>query len=234
MMILATMLAASLALGDGMIDELPTAQTIAAQSGGAQTNELTQALALLVRMYSNEMNSAHGRIRWHGKVERQETVTNETGEVVAMKSVYADGYEHTVEASRPNPRNKSAVTAVESMPAYITNGVPARLAAARAKAWQNGKTVTKVVPVTVGGKWRQELTAPQYDDYGKQTNTVSSGWREVEYTADGIKYRQYRADGTLANSGTMNAETLSKLVARGMYKSVTNDTPATATEAKGE
>ncbi len=234
MMILATMLAASLALGNGMIDELPSAQTIAAQSGGAQTNELTQALALLVRMYSNEMNSAQGRIRWHGKVERQETVTNETGEVVAMKSVYADGYEHTVEASRPNPRNKSAVTAVESMPAYVTNGVPARLAAARARAWQNVKTVMKVVvPVTVGGKWRQELTAPQYDDYGRQTNTVSIGWRDVEYTADGIKYRQYRADGTLANEGTMNAQTLSKLVACGMYKAVTNDTQPSA-KAKEE
>lgn len=58
---------------------------------GWSADELSNGLAMLERVYSNDMQSAAGRIRWHGKVVETRIDTN----LLVKVNVHEDGFEHT-------------------------------------------------------------------------------------------------------------------------------------------
>lgn len=124
----------------------------AAATAAADTAPFTEDA--LRRFYESEMKSRSGRVRWHGKPGPAVISTNETGNLVST-TTYADGYVHTETGRAPTPRAPAVSTANAAPPAWLTNGVPPRLAAARLAAFRNVTTVlTNVQTRTLGSAIR--------------------------------------------------------------------------------
>ena len=108
--------------------------------------DLIAALQLLNRKYHRDVQSADGRKAWHGKKVREIVDTNTLEKV----TVYEDGMAFTDPAKIVTPADSIATYNAHLPPPVMTNGVPARLAAARLRQRENSST-TNVVNVTISG-----------------------------------------------------------------------------------
>ena len=102
---------------------------------------------LLMRFYQNEMNSADGRVRWHGRKTREIVNTN----TLEKTTIYTDGTIFTDPAKITTPAQQVQAANQYLPPPVITNGIPMRLAAARIRQRENATTTNIVNVVITGG-----------------------------------------------------------------------------------
>ena len=96
------------------------------------------------RAYSNDMQSASGRVRWHGKAASVSIDTN----TLERTTRYEDGTIFKDQAKVVTPAQTAAAQLARLPRRAITNGVPAALAAARVRQLENA-TTTNTVTVTL-------------------------------------------------------------------------------------
>lgn len=130
----------------------PDVGTAAAQMlGGDMAEKLLHAVRLQMVKYDRDMKSQSGRSAWHGKLIRTEIYTNELCKV----EVYSNEVDGVVWRYRTpfKPVSVKSVNAKLPRP-VMTNGIPAKLAAARlrrqAEIDQGVSNVT--VTVKAGGE----------------------------------------------------------------------------------
>lgn len=110
--------------------------------GQQHADSLAHALRLNMALYDGDMRSQPGRRRWHGVLVSEEIYTNKLCKV----EVYSNKVTGAIWRFRTPYRPKGPKT--PKPPSLGTNGVPVRLAAARAKRnaeLAGGKTVTNIV-----------------------------------------------------------------------------------------
>lgn len=93
----------------------------------ARMDEDAEIIALLKSLYEREVETTTGRQKWHGALKNQIVNTNDLVKV----SVYADGKEFKDAWKLEKPKDMVAQAARKLT--ATTNGIPAKLAAARAK-----------------------------------------------------------------------------------------------------
>ena len=156
-------LSLALALALAALCPVPSAQADDAAPVAVTTNadgstntwtmaDLVTALQLMNRKYHRDVATESGRKAWHGRLVSQEVDTNELVKV----STYADGTEFrdpwtTITAS-------SAAAAKAAALSVTTNGIPARLAAARLRR-ATEKAAQSNVTVIVQAKIEAEQAA---------------------------------------------------------------------------
>jgi len=97
---------------------------------------------LIRRIYDRDTRTASGRTKWHGRQTAQIVDTN----AWTRTTIYEDGTRFTDRAAPPAKRTVRPTVA-------MTNGVPARLAAARVRwtdAKNNGNTTTANITLRAG------------------------------------------------------------------------------------
>lgn len=105
--------------------------------------DLVKALGLLNRKYHRDCETAGGRKAWHGKLKKEIVNTNE----LTKTEVYEDGTSFTYKHKIITPAQ-----AVENYNKCLsTNGVPARIAAARLRRMQEKATTNIVNQVLKAG-----------------------------------------------------------------------------------
>jgi hypothetical protein len=104
---------------------------------------LVKALGLLNRKYHRDCETAGGRKAWHGKLKKEIVNTNE----LTKTEVYEDGTSFTYKHKIITPAQ--AVKDYNSR--LSTNGVPARIAAARLRRMQEKATTNIVNQVLKAG-----------------------------------------------------------------------------------
>lgn len=106
--------------------------------------DLVQALGLLNRKYHRDCENVGGRRAWHGKLKREIINTND----LTKTEVYEDGTSFTYKF-----KIKTPIQAVKDYNSRLsTNGVPARIAAARLKRMQEKQTTNTVNQVLKAGE----------------------------------------------------------------------------------
>lgn len=122
----------------------PEMRTLASQMLGANADALLHAAALTMAKYDVDMQSQSGRRSWHGKMIREEVFTN----ALCKVEVYSNEVTGAIWRYRlpfnPAPKFMSSRRKVS----YSTNGIPSRLAAARAaraSVIESGVIATNIV-----------------------------------------------------------------------------------------
>lgn len=105
--------------------------------------------ALIRRVYSNDMANAQGRVKWHGRRVRESVVTN--GETWVKTEYYADGTSFTFEPQVVTPLDSVKAANARLPKPVVTNGIPARLAAARLRQRENASTTNEITVALVAG-----------------------------------------------------------------------------------
>lgn len=125
----------------------PASLEAAVAASGWTVQELIAALDLMEAKYNRDVATKSGRTAWHGRVVREAVDTN----TLTRVTVYEDGTSFT-DPAKVITAKQSVLKANERLPkAVMTNGIPARLAAARIRQAQNAETVSNVtVTVTAG------------------------------------------------------------------------------------
>lgn len=100
----------------------------AAEFMGSDLAPMMHALKLQMTKYDLDMKTRSGRMAWHGKLVGEEVYTNELVKV----EVYSNEVDGAVWRYRM-PFKPVAVKPTTRRTTYSTNGIPARLAAARAR-----------------------------------------------------------------------------------------------------
>ncbi len=108
--------------------------------------DLVAALGLLNRKYHRDCENAQGRKAWHGKLKREIVNTNE----LTKTEIYEDGTSFTYKHKNITPAQAVANRNKRIM--LSTNGVPARIAAARAKRMREIETTNTVNQVLKAGE----------------------------------------------------------------------------------
>jgi hypothetical protein len=105
--------------------------------------DLVKALGLLNRKYHRDCETAGGRKAWHGKLKRAIINTND----LTKTEVYEDGtsFTHQFKIKTPTQSVKDYNSRLS------TNGVPARIAAARLRRMQEKATTNIVNQVLKAG-----------------------------------------------------------------------------------
>lgn len=118
--------------------------------GGDMADKLLHAIRLQMVKYDRDMKSSSGRAAWHGRLVRSEIYTNDLCKV----EVYSNEVDGVVWRYRTafKPVSVQANNARLAKP-VMTNGVPAKLAAARLRrrAEINQGVTNVTVTVTAGG-----------------------------------------------------------------------------------
>lgn len=115
---------------------------------GTDIEPMMHALKLQMTKYDMDMRTQAGRKAWHGRLIAEEVHTNELVKVEVYSNEVSGAiwrYSLPFKPVQPKPTDRKIT--------YSTNGIPARLVAARAKraAEINGGTVTTNV-VTIGNR----------------------------------------------------------------------------------
>ena len=134
------------------VDEVISETVKVIEAEGWTAQDVADAIRSLRGLYLRENATAEGRRRWHGKVESTVVTTNET--TLVKITTHEDGETFTDTAKiTPTAQSVAAANAKLARP-VMTNGVPAKLAAARlrrqSEVAQGVSNVT--VTVTAGGK----------------------------------------------------------------------------------
>ena len=114
----------------------------AAEFMGSDLAPMMHALKLQMTKYDLDMKTRSGRMAWHGKLIGEEVYTNELVKV----EVYSNEVDGAVWRYRM-PFKPVTVKPTSRRTTYSTNGIPARLAAARARRAQEidgGPVVTNI------------------------------------------------------------------------------------------
>ena len=120
-------------------------QTLGAMLGGEQASAFIHAMKLQMTKYDRDMREQTGRRAWHGRLIREEIHTNELCKV----EIYSNEVDGTTWRYRL-PFKPPALH--KPKPAVIgTNGVPARLAAARARRNAQRTNAVETVTIEVNG-----------------------------------------------------------------------------------
>lgn len=154
---LAAVMAVGMAMGDIPADyvegersaDLITPEVQAAASammGQENARAFLHAMRLNMLKYDADMQTKTGRSAWHGRLIREEVSTDEMAKV----EVYSNTVDGTVWRYKSPFKPKPMVKPSHRKTTYTTNGVPARLAAARARraAELDAGTVTITVETT--------------------------------------------------------------------------------------
>ena len=135
----------------------PVIATTLFSDGGTNTwtqADLIAALQLINRKYHRDCETGSGRAAWHGRLKRQSVVTNDVGELV--KTEYHDDGQTFAFTSRIVTAEARVKAANAQLKTTMKRGVPAALAAARARR-EAEKTAVSNVTVTVEANTRQQL-----------------------------------------------------------------------------
>ena len=103
--------------------------------------DLVEALGLLNRKYHRDCESLSGRQAWHGRLKKQIINTND----LTRTEVYEDGKTFTQRWKLVTPI--MAVSNANKRVMISTNGIPAKLAAARLRRQQEKATTNIVTTV---------------------------------------------------------------------------------------
>lgn len=107
--------------------------------------DLVEALGLLNRKYHRDCESLSGRQAWHGRLKKQIINTND----LTRTEVYEDGKTFTQRWKLVTPI--MAVSNANKRVIASTNGIPAKLAAARLRRAQEKATTNIVTTVLTTG-----------------------------------------------------------------------------------
>lgn len=107
--------------------------------------DLVEALGLLNRKYHRDCESATGRKAWHGRLKKEIVNTND----LTRTEVYEDGKTFTAKWKLVTPA--VAVSNANKRVMLSTNGIPAKLAAARLRRQQE-KATTNIVTTVLKAK----------------------------------------------------------------------------------
>ena len=107
--------------------------------------DLVEALGLLNRKYHRDCESLSGRQAWHGRLKKQIINTND----LTRTEVYEDGKTFTAKWKLVTPA--MAVSNANKRVMISTNGIPAKLAAARLRRQQEKATTNIVTTVLTTG-----------------------------------------------------------------------------------
>ena len=120
----------------------PELRGAAAQLFGADAAEqILHAVELNMTKYDRDMESDTGRRAWHGVLHHEEVSTNDLCKI----SVYSNKTTGVVWRYRQPFAPKPIVVRTSSPRPVMTNGIPARLAAARQRRAIESVTVSNVV-----------------------------------------------------------------------------------------
>lgn len=108
--------------------------------------DLVAALGLLNRKYHRDCEGASGRKAWHGRLSKE--IVDEDAET--KTEVYEDGTTFVYHYRKITP--SQAVSNANNRVMLSTNGVPARIAAARARRVQERATTNVVNQVIKAGE----------------------------------------------------------------------------------
>ena len=139
--------------------------------------DLVTALQLMNRKYHRDVATESGRVSWHGRLVSQEVDTN----ALVKVSTYADGTEFrdpwtTITAS-------SAAAAKAAALSVTTNGIPARLAAARLRRATEKAAVSNVT-VIVQAKIEAEQFQARFQAAAEEARAIRLA-QEAEESAEG-------------------------------------------------
>ena len=134
------------------VDEVISESAKVIEAEGWTAQDVADAIRSLRGLYLRDNATKVGRIRWHGNVVKTVVTTN--GTTILKTTTHEDGETFTVKGKvRSTAKSVKAANARLQRP-VMTNGVPAKLAAARlrrqAEVAQGVSNVT--VTVTAGGK----------------------------------------------------------------------------------
>ena len=139
--------------------------------------DLVTALQLMNRKYHRDVATESGRVSWHGRLVSQEVDTN----ALVKVSTYADGTEFrdpwtTITAS-------SSAAAKAAALSVTTNGIPARLAAARLRR-ATEKAAQSNVTVIVQAKIEAEQFQARFQAAAEEARALRLA-QEAEESAEG-------------------------------------------------
>jgi len=103
-------------------------RALAGQVLGANADAILHAAALTMAKYDSDMKSQSGRRAWHGKMIREEVFTNALCKIEVYSNEVTGAIWRYRQPFKPVPKAVRSARKVS----YSTNGIPARLAAARA------------------------------------------------------------------------------------------------------
>ena len=139
--------------------------------------DLVTALQLMNRKYHRDVATESGRVSWHGRLVSQEVDTN----ALVKVSTYADGTEFR------DPWQKvtasSAAAAKAAALSVTTNGIPARLAAARLRR-ATEKAAQSNVTVIVQAKIEAEQFQARFQAAAEEARALRLA-QEAEESAEG-------------------------------------------------
>jgi hypothetical protein len=107
--------------------------------------DLVEALGLLNRKYHRDCETPSGRKAWHGRLKKEIINTND----LTRTEVYEDGKTFTAKWKLVTPA--VAVSNANKRVMLSTNGIPAKLAAARLRRQQE-KATTNIVTTVLKAK----------------------------------------------------------------------------------
>ena len=107
--------------------------------------DLLAALQLINRKYHRDCERGEGRRAWHGKMVREVVTTN--GEEIVKTEIHEDGQTFTFPAT-PRTAAANVAAANSRLKTTMSRGVPAALAAARARR-EAEKATTNMVTIAV-------------------------------------------------------------------------------------
>ena len=129
-------------------DDSPIVFTTLYSDGKTNTwtqEDLVEALGLLNRKYHRDCETASGRKAWHGKLKKEIINTND----LTRTEVYEDGKTFTAKWKLITPA--VAVSNANKRVMVSTNGIPAKLAAARLRRQQE-KATTNIITTVLKAK----------------------------------------------------------------------------------
>lgn len=104
----------------------------AAEFMGSDLAPMMHALKLQMTKYDLDMKTRSGRMAWHGKLVGEEVYTNELVKVEVYSNEVDGAVWRYKSHFKPKPMVKQ-LSPARRKTTYTTNGIPARLAAARAR-----------------------------------------------------------------------------------------------------
>lgn len=118
-------------------------QSAASTLVGESAAPMLHAVKLQMAKYDRDMKTPSGRIAWHGKLIGQEIYTNDLVKI----EIYSNEVDGAVWRYKMQFKPIAPKSITYKAPTMTTNGVPARLAAARAR--RNAEITNGVQSVTI-------------------------------------------------------------------------------------